>query len=157
MKLNDICLGLIVLACGIAIFVSALQFSPIPGQAYGADTMPRVIGAGAILLGLVLIGRSLVAGVRVPAISIEPWARSPRAIANLIVAIILVILYIIFSPSLGFVITALILQLALMLLRGVRLVPAVIVSIVATIVIQQAFGRILLVPLPRNAAFGFLW
>ncbi|MCF3934689.1 tripartite tricarboxylate transporter TctB family protein [Acuticoccus sp. M5D2P5] len=157
MKFNDLSLGLIVLIGGIAVFLSALQFTPIPGQAYGADTMPRVIGAGTIILGLVLIVRGVMTDGMVPRLARAEWAHSPRAILNLLIAIALVILYIVFSPSIGFVICALALQLALMLMRGVRPIPAIIVSIIATVVIQQAFGRLLLVPLPRNAAFGFLW
>lgn len=157
MKFNDVSLGLIVLAGGIAILLSAMQFSAIPGQAYGADTMPKVIGGSTILLGLFLVGRSVMAGERRPTVTLAGWAHEPLSILNLFLAVGLVVAYVVLSPTLGFVLTALAVQAVLMLVRGVRPLTALAVSLCATIVIQQAFGRLLLVPLPRSAFLGFLW
>lgn len=157
MKLNDVSLGLVVLAGGIAILVSAFQFTVIPGQSYGADTMPKVIGGATIILGLVLVAKGIIAGGFRLGIAFAPWARSPASLAVLALAIGLIVAYIAASPHLGFLVTAFLIQAALMLSRGVKPLPAVAVAVVATVVIQQAFGRLLLVPLPRSGVFDVLW
>ena len=46
---------------------------------------------------------------------------------------------------------------ALMLVRRVPWPIALVVSLVAAILIQQAFGRALLVPIPRSPFLGFMW
>ena len=50
MKLDDLSLGALVLIGGALVLISSFQFSAIPGQAYGADTMPRAIGIAGIAL-----------------------------------------------------------------------------------------------------------
>ncbi|MEF2552505.1 tripartite tricarboxylate transporter TctB family protein [Aurantimonas sp. A2-1-M11] len=156
MKLNDLSLGILVLLCGGGIYLSALQFSPIPGQSYGAETMPTTIALVAIGLGIFMIGKAVVARSGQPALALADWARSPVALLGLSVALGLVLFYILFSRAIGFVPTAFLVIVTLMLTLRTRPVTAIVVSLLATIVIQQAFGRLLLVPLPRSA-LGFLW
>ncbi|MAP18685.1 MAG: hypothetical protein CL627_15140 [Aurantimonas sp.] len=156
MKLNDLSLGILALLCGGGIYLSALQFSPIPGQAYGAETMPTTIALVAMGLGLFMIGKAVIAGTDQPAFALAEWARSPVSLIGLSVALGLILFYILFSKALGFVPTAFVVILTLMLTLRTRPVTAIVVSLLATIVIQQAFGRLLLVPLPRSA-LGFLW
>jgi putative tricarboxylic transport membrane protein len=157
MKFNDLTLGLIVLVAGIAIYLSSLQFSPIPGQSYGAETMPRTIAFLSLGLGLFMIGKSLAVGMTRPGIVMADWTRSPASLGGLATAILLILGYILFSDAVGFVPIAFAVMLVLMLTLRVKLSTAILVSLVAAVVIQQAFGRLLLVPLPRNAFLGFLW
>jgi putative tricarboxylic transport membrane protein len=157
MKLNDLSLGILVFLAGIAIYLSALQFSPIPGQAYGAETMPKTIAFLSLGLGLFMIGRSLAVGMTRPGIALDNWTRSPASLGGLATAILLILVYILFSNAVGFVPMAFGVMLALMLTLRVKPVTAILVSLLAAVVIQQAFGRLLLVPLPRNAFLGFLW
>ena len=70
MKFNDLLLGLLVIAGGVGIYVSALDFTPIPGQAYGAETMPRAIAFLAIGVGLFLSARAVMRAERVPRLSL---------------------------------------------------------------------------------------
>lgn len=156
MKLNDLSLGILVLLCGSGIYLSALQFSPIPGQAYGAETMPTTIALVAIGLGVFMIGKAVVARSEQPLLALSDWTRSPMALVGLSVALGLTLFYILFSRALGFVPTAFLVIVTLMLTLRTRPLTAIVVSLVATIAIQQAFGRLLLVPLPRSA-LGFLW
>ncbi|BDA84906.1 hypothetical protein Sa4125_24480 [Aureimonas sp. SA4125] len=157
MKLNDLTLGFLVLLAGIAIYASALQFSPIPGQSYGAETMPKTIAFLSLGLGLFMIGRSLAVGTRRPGMALAEWTRSPAALGGLATAIALILVYILFSDAIGFVPMAFGVMLVLMLTLRVKPVTAILVSLAAAVVVQQAFGRLLLVPLPRNAFLGFLW
>ncbi|MBP0617209.1 tripartite tricarboxylate transporter TctB family protein [Jiella mangrovi] len=157
MKFNDLLLGLLVLVAGVAIYVSALGFTDIPGQAYGAGTMPRAIALFAVCLGLSMIGRAVVAGARMPRLELAPWVRAPRPVVSALVAIALVVFYIAAAPAIGFVPASLVVMAVLMLTLRTRPVTAIAVSIAACVVIQQAFGRLLLVPLPRSEFLGFLW
>ena len=157
MKIDDLTLGLLVLVGAIAVLLSSLDFSPIPGQAYGADTMPKAIGLIGLALALVLIARALKAGARVPSVSRADWARSPRALATLGLTLALIVAYIVLSDSVGFIPVAFAILLVLMLALRVRPVMAILVAIAAAFVIQAAFGRLLLVPLPRNPLLDMLW
>ena len=157
MKFDDLALGLLALLGGVAIHVSALGFEPLPGQIYGAGTMPRAIALVSGGLGLFLIGRSVAAGVRRPGVALADWTGSRAAVAGLALALGLVVLYVLLAGTVGFVPIAVAVMAALMLALGVRPLTAIAVSIAAALVIQQAFGRLLLVPLPRSPALPFLW
>jgi len=157
MKLHDLALGVLVLIGGVAIYISALQFSPIPGQDYGAETMPKAIAFLAIALGLFLVAKGLATMRTEPVLVVPAWAHSPVSLARLALTTVLVVAYIVLSRPIGFVISAFALMAILMLGLRTRIVLAIPVAILATIVIQQAFGRLLLVPLPRSALLGFLW
>jgi hypothetical protein len=154
MKFDDLALGVLLLLGAVAVLASSLFFSPIPGQAYGADTMPKAIGIVGLVLSLVLIARALRAGARVPSVTRADWACSPRALAAFALTLALVVVYIALSDSLGFIAVSTAILIVLMLALGVRPVVAVPVAIAAAFLIQAAFGRILLVPLPRSP---FLW
>jgi putative tricarboxylic transport membrane protein len=157
MKIDDLGLGLLVLVAALAVLVSSLQFSPIPGQAYGADTMPQAIGLVALVLALVLIARAVRAGARVPRITRTDWARSPRALASLALTVGLVVAYILLADRVGFIPVAFVVLLLLMLALGVRPLTALLVAAVAALVIQAAFGRLLLVPLPPTPFLAGFW
>ncbi|MEE2951138.1 MAG: tripartite tricarboxylate transporter TctB family protein [Pseudomonadota bacterium] len=157
MKCNDLLLGVLVLLGGIAIYVSAIGFTAIPGQAYGAGTMPRAIAVFAVVLGLFMIVASCVRGGRMPRLDLADWAKSGKAWFGLLVAILMVVFYIVAAPLIGFVPASIVVMIVMMLVLGTRPVPAIAVSILACVVIQQAFGRLLLVPLPRSELLGFLW
>ncbi len=157
MKFNDVLLGLLVLAGGIAIYVSSLDFTAIPGQAYGAETMPRTLALLCVCLGLFICVRGIVVSGWRPGVTFADWAHSPASLIALAITILAVIAYIVLSPPLGFVPVAFTVLLVLMLTLRTPPLIAVLVSLVAVVVVQQAFGRILLVPLPRNAWLSFLW
>ena len=158
MRLSDFALGLIVLAAGIAIYLSSLSFTPIPGQAYGAETMPRTIALGTVLLGVFLIARGAMRLRTEPWLAISDWTGQSGPLLRIGFAILLVVLYIAFSDQIGFVVSAFVLMLGLMLAMRANPLIAIAAAALATIVAQQAFGRLLLlVPLPRNPALDFLW
>ncbi|WP_279480149.1 tripartite tricarboxylate transporter TctB family protein [Aureimonas sp. SK2] len=157
MRLNDLFLSLLVLAFGIAILVSAYGFSPIPGQQYGADTMPKAIGVCTIALGLFMAGHAVISGERLPRVDFADWTRRPSVLFGIAVALALVAFYVAASPLLGFLPAAFVVMTAFMLVRRVRPLVAVPVSALAAVLIHEAFGRLLLVPLPRGEFSGFFW
>lgn len=157
MRVTDLTLGLLTLLGGIAIHLSARGFQAIPGQAYGAGTMPRAIALVTALTGAFFIVRALVAGERLPGLALADWTRSPSALARLASVPALIVAYMLLSPLLGFLPTAFAVMVAGMLVLGTRWDLAAAVSLVAALTIQQGFGRLLLVPLPRNDFLSFLW
>ncbi|MGF1552097.1 MAG: tripartite tricarboxylate transporter TctB family protein [Paracoccaceae bacterium] len=157
MKLDDLALGILMLAVGAAIYASSLRFSAIPGQAYGAETMPLAVAWLGLGLGAFLCGRALLAGARRPEVRLADWARERRAVLGAALTLGLVLAYILLADRLGFVPTAFAIMLALMLALRTPVPTAVIVSAIAAVVIQQAFGRLLLVPLPRGPLAALFW
>lgn len=157
MKFNDVLLGLMVLAGGIAIYVSSLGFTPIPGQDYGAETMPITLSLLCVCLGLFITVRGVAVSGWRPGITFADWAHSPASLIALFITVLAIIAYIVLSPPLGFVPVAFAVLVILMLTLRTPPLTALLVAVVAVIIVQQAFGRILLVPLPRNAWLSFLW
>ncbi|MFG6079760.1 tripartite tricarboxylate transporter TctB family protein [Paracoccus litorisediminis] len=157
MRLGDRALGALTLLGAIGLFFASRQFSPIPGQKYGAETLPLVISILAGAVGIWLLVQGL-ATERGAALTTTPdWAREPAAWAKIMAAIIVIAGYILVSDWLGFTISSLILVAALMLLTGTRLLTALPVALATVIVVQFAFGKLLLVPLPRGEFLSLPW
>jgi putative tricarboxylic transport membrane protein len=135
----------------------ALQLPEMPGQPYGAATFPVLIGGGFVLVSLVLIAKGIAGWRTLPGISASDWGRSPRAWFRVGLTVLLVALYIAFSERLGFALSSFLVLVSLFLALRVRPVLVVPVAVLATLVIQQAFGVMLRVPLPRSELLAFLW
>ena len=157
MRATDLTLGLLVLLGGIGIYASAVSFRDIPGQSYGAGTMPRAIAIAAIGVGLFIVGKAVLGGERGVGVRLEGWVRDTGAVARGVTVLALIVIYIVVSPLLGFTPAALLVMTVAMLVLGTRPFPALLVSAIATLAIQQSFGRLLLVPLPRSDFLRFLW
>lgn len=157
MKVSDAVAGVLFLAFGLAVIVAALGLPEMPGQPYGAATFPALIGAGFVVVSLPLIARGVADWRSLPGIVATEWGRSPRIVLRMALAVGMVILYILFSDRLGFTLSSFLVLMALFLAMRVGLLTSVLVAIAATLVIQQAFGVLLRVPLPRSDVLGFLW
>jgi hypothetical protein len=157
MKFNDVSLGILLMLAGGAIWLSAQQFSRLPNQAYGSETMPLALSAVAVILGVFMVGRSLVAGGRWPSVSRAEWTLARGAVAGFVAVIGLILAYIVLADRLGFLPVAVAVIWSLMVVMRVRWWLAGVLSFVAALAIQQAFGRLLLVPLPRTEYLQFIW
>ena len=157
MRVTDLTLGLLTLLGGVAIYISAMGFNVIPGQAYGAGTMPRAIALVTALTGAFIAGKAVWAGERVPGLHRADWTRNGAMVLRLVAVLALIVAYIVLSPVVGFLPTAFCVMLLAMLILGVRWPVATIVSALAALAIQQSFGKLLLVPLPRTEFLTFLW
>tara|TARA_R110002072_G_scaffold49863_9_gene134983 strand:+ start:1609 stop:2073 length:465 start_codon:yes stop_codon:yes gene_type:complete len=154
MKANDLIIGALTLLVGLLLLITSFDYPALPGQAYGAGTMPRLLGGLGIGLGVALLVKGWRGGVAL--VSLDAWARDRRAIgvAGTLVTTVFVILV---SGDLGFVVTAIIAMFAMMLIGGIRVALALVVSVSASLVIYLAFSRLLLVPLPRGPVENLLW
>lgn len=155
-KLSELHLGVLTALGGIALLFASAHFAPLPGQAYGAGTMPRLIGWCSILLGVFMVATSLrhLPGMLKPQLS--DWVGKPRLALAALATIATIVFYILFSEVLGFIPVSFISLLALMLVLRTRPVTAVLASAVTTLVVYYCFSRLLMVPLPRTDFLSFL-
>lgn len=151
MRANDALSGLVIIVLSLAMIAFTTTFPAFPGQKFGPALFPRILGAGLILCGLALI-RNGIAARKTGAtwIEIAPWAREPWRLTSFFLVIVLLIAYILFSETVGFIPIALAFLLSLFLWLGARPLTAISTAIVATIGIHWFFGSMLRVPLPRG-------
>jgi putative tricarboxylic transport membrane protein len=76
------------------------------------------------------------------------WTRSPAQLIAFAVTVGALLLYVLAGERLGFLITGVVMLVALMLALQVRPAVAVVVAVVATLAIHVAFYKGLRVPLP---------
>ncbi|WP_394156127.1 tripartite tricarboxylate transporter TctB family protein [Loktanella salsilacus] len=157
MKLNHMSLGLVMLALSGAVFAASWQYSPLPGQPYGSDTMPRAVGAFGLCVSVALIVQALRAGKALPRFARADWMSDARAVVGVLAVLGTGLAYCLLSGMTGFLPMAFLIVLTLMLLQRAPLLLALLLAAVAALVVQQIFGRFLLVPLPRSGFLEMLW
>lgn len=157
MRINDAIAGVLFLAFGLVVIAMSWQFPSIPSQPYGASTFPVLIGSGFVLVSLVLIFKGVTEWATLPGFETTEWGRSRRALLRMALTVLLVVLYIAFSEQIGFILSSFLVLVTLLLATRVRPLVSVAVALVATVAIQQAFGVVLRVPLPRSEFLNFLW
>jgi putative tricarboxylic transport membrane protein len=160
MKFNDAVIGLFFVLFGALLFYVTHDFPPMPGQDYGPDLFPRVIGvvmafAGAILVAKGLRERRAGAPWAVP----FEWMRDGGAISNFLLVVAVLAFYVFVSDRLGFLITGFLCLAALLVwLRGLATwASSGAIALLSVIVIQFFFGQFLRVPLPWGVLQAYAW
>ncbi len=149
MKLHDRLIGGLSIAGGLALVVAASQLRAMPGQLFGSAFFPSVLGIACVVVGLLLTLRHQQAAALKPQpwLSLPDWFSDRRAIRAAAFCVAGVA-FILFAESIGFILSAFILLLALMLMMGARFAVAIASSIAATAVLHLVFVVLLRVPLP---------
>lgn len=150
--MKDISLGLIFMALGIAVILASQQFPKVGTLQYGAGLFPILIGSGMVIGGLLLV-ISVCRHVASEARNCGAASLIPRPNRGWLLPFVpcaMVIGYIYFSDMLGALLSMALIMFGLFCLRGVRLLPALITSLVAALVISYAFSNLLSVPLPQG-------
>ena len=155
MKINDAVVGACLIALAIAILVHIQAYPLIPGQKYGPALFPGVIAVGLIGCGLLLVRRGVRAGL--PLVALAGWMRNPTLVTNFLAICAVLVFYIAAAAPLGFIPTATICLVALFLKLKVRVLPAIVVALAATLVIHTLFYKLLRVPLPWGVLEPVLW
>ncbi len=155
MRFNDAIIGGVIIAFALAMMLYTLTFPTMPGQAYGPDLFPLVIGAGMVLCGLALVVRGLRAGDALMALG--PWAEDRSHLINLALVPGVLLFYVGLSDFLGFVITSVIVLTVLLLRFGVARRTTFIIAPVTTLFIHTVFAKLLLVPLPWGLLLPIAW
>ncbi|MBT8359382.1 MAG: tripartite tricarboxylate transporter TctB family protein [Desulfobacterales bacterium] len=159
MKVNDAISGIFFILLGFLVFYLTRDFPIMPGQKYGAALFPRLIGFFMGAGGVALIFRGIRMRKGAPWVTVMDWISSPRHLTSFFLVIGVLIFYIMISELLGFIPTGFICLLVLLVwLRGNSTWrSSVVISIFATIIIQQFFGEFLRVPLPWGIVPIFGW
>jgi putative tricarboxylic transport membrane protein len=149
MRVSDVISGALVVLLAVAMAAYTTSFPPFPGQKYGPSLFPRILGAGLLLCGILLIlrGRRDQRRGR-PFASIADSYKSRQGWMGVLLILAVVFLYILASNPLGFVPTALIGVFALLVWFGVSLPRALVISVVAILTVDWFFGWLFRVPLP---------
>jgi putative tricarboxylic transport membrane protein len=145
-KLNDAVWGALLLALALAVLWNVQGFPRIPGQNIGPGAFPG-------LLAIILAGCAvflIVRGLRKGAArgSLGQWLRSPGHVVNFLLTVGVLVFYIVAADTLGFIITAALILLALFLKLGVKPKLAFPVAIVTVFAIHLIFYKLLRVSLP---------
>lgn len=147
MRFSDTMLGGMLLAFAVALASYSWTFPAIPGQHYGAATFPLLIAAGFAGCGVILLARGLRAR-GVPLIERTEWTRRPGAMSAVLTTIALVVVYILFARTVGFILMMTALLVVMLVMLRVPWWQSVPIAVVATLVIDFVFRSFLLVPLP---------
>ena len=155
-RARDIGLGAVSILIGAALLAGSRGLGAIPGQNYGADTLPKLIAVLAIGIGIAMLIQVLRQPAAAPGTGDGPtgWIHDPRAWGRLGIGVALVVGYALFSDTTGCVIAGFGVVAGLALLMGVRPLPAIALGIVSAVALRYAFADILLVPLPRLSLSG---
>lgn len=145
--MKDLLFGIIFIALGITVWLLAREFPAVPGMQYGADLFPSLIAIGMTVGGL-LLSISALRQLRASGPDQSTPRRLPLPSFAVILPGILVVAYIYLSDVLGAATMMLLIMLVLLVQRGVRVLPAIVIAALATAVISLSFGHLLKVPLP---------
>ena len=150
MKLDDAITGAIFLALSLAVLWDIQGYPKIPGQNVGPNAFPGLIAAILAGCSIALIVRGLRARSASdrPWLQFQPWTRSPRHLLLFVLTAAVLVLYVLFADTLGFLVCGIVLLAALMLSLRVRPQAAIAVAVVATFAIHVIFYKGLRVPLP---------
>ncbi len=151
MRANDAISGLMLIALSALMIAFTASFPEFPGQKYGPSLFPRILGAGLIVCGALLVWKGLAARTPgTPWVEFAPWTRERWRLGSFALMLAMLVLYILASETVGFIPIALIFLLVQFLWLGVRPLTAVITAIVTTALIHEFFSTLLRVPLPRG-------
>lgn len=157
MKVNDVLSGALVGAFGIAVLLGAQGFPDVPGQKIGPRVFPEMVAAGLLVCAALLVRRGL------GTLASEGWAQLPgwlshgrTALGFLLIPLSLAF-YVAVSEQLGFILTAIVLLLALFLVFGVGWSRALLVALPGTLIIHFLFYKMLKVPLPWGLLSPYAW
>ena len=151
MRANDAICGLVLILLAAAMIALTATFPDFQGQKYGPALFPRILGTGLIICGALLV-RSGWSAHRdgAPWGEIAPWVHEPRRLGGFVLTLVLLVVYICVSETVGFIPLALVFLGAMFLWLGVRPITAAICTVVATFTIHWFFATMLRVPLPRG-------
>ena len=157
MKLNDAVFGLLLLILGSVVLFIVQDYPTIPGQQVGPALFPGLIATGLCVGGLMLLVRGWRVRESVPWLVFDDWIRSPRHKLALAVLLGSVLFYILVSQWLGFLISAVLILVALFRVLQLSMARSLLVAVVATLVIHFAFYKLMRVPLPWGVLTPYAW
>jgi len=158
MRFNDAVLGFVILVFGAAVALYAdMTFPALPGQEFGPAFFPTIIGAVLFGCGVILLLQGLARHRTEPLVKLGEWARLPGHVVNFALVFLALIVYILFTDSIGFIPVSFLILSVLMVRFGCRWPTAAGVGLAATLLIHTVFYKVLLVPLPWGILQPLQW
>ena len=157
MRFNNVIPGGLLILFALAEIAYARSFPRLHGQDYGPDLFPTLIGAGLFVCGVILIFQGIAQRAQAPMVDIGDWAQDSHNIANVIILLACMVLYILASDDLGFIPTSLLIMTTLLLRFGSGWRASIILAVATTLVIHTLFAKLLLVPLPWGILLPIAW
>ncbi len=157
MKINDAFWGVLLMALGAAVLWAVRGYPNIPGQPVGPALFPGLIAVGLCAGGALLVWQGWRDRANAPWLAWEDWVRSPKHARALAVLLGSVVFYILVSDALGFLITAVLMLMALFRSLQVAWGRSAFWAVVATLVVHFAFYKLLRVPLPWGILTLMAW
>jgi len=146
-RLHDVITGPAIALCGAGLWAWSFTL-PVPNNAdFGPGTFPRLMGGGLALAGVGVAVSGWLRG-RGPLIQRPDWLRSGPQFARFAAILGAIALYPLISGALGFLLTAWLLLFVLMVVNGIRPLPALGAGLAISAFVNIAFASILHVPLP---------
>jgi putative tricarboxylic transport membrane protein len=147
MRINDVVLGLLIVAIALAVIWFSLALPTFPGERYGAAVFPSIVAALMGGCGLIVAWRGYRAGT-VSTRDADALVVDRRALTNLGVTGVAIVVYVFAFNPVGFIVATTGLLLVLFVLLRVRVVPAAFAALAVTLVVAFLFIDVLRVPLP---------
>jgi putative tricarboxylic transport membrane protein len=157
MKINDVLSGVVIGSLAAAVYLHARSFPPMVGQNVGPNLFPQLIAAGLMICAIFLVIRGAKALRTEALVEMPEWLGANRAALGFVMIPVVLVFYLAVSERLGFLITAVLLLMALFYVFGVRTRTALIVAIVGSLAIHTMFYKLLKVPLPWGILSPFAW
>jgi putative tricarboxylic transport membrane protein len=157
MRLNDAVPGVALILFALAVMAYTRTFPATYGQQIGPDLFPIIIGCGLLVCGIILVMSGIASRKTKPLIMLGDWAGDSSAVINVLLVPAAMIFYILASHWLGFVLSSMIILVTLLYRFGAGPVTSISVALVTTLVIQQVFVGVLLVPLPWGLLEPIAW
>jgi putative tricarboxylic transport membrane protein len=157
MKINDVLSGVVIGSLAAAVYLHARSFPPMVGQNVGPNLFPQLIAAGLMICAIFLVIRGAKALRTEALVEMPEWLGANRAALGFVMIPVVLVFYLAVSERLGFLITAVLLLMALFYVFGVKARTALIVAIVGSLAIHAMFYKLLKVPLPWGILSPFAW
>jgi putative tricarboxylic transport membrane protein len=154
MRLNDAVLGAILLGFAGWVWWLTTFFPAFPGQDYGPNLFPRILASAIGICGALLLLRGLRERGRL--LTLDGWTREPARVVSVLSIPAAGLFYLLFSDALGFIPTAFLILFVLFLWFRTRVVVALPVAAVMTLLVHWFFSGLMRVPLPRGLMDPFL-
>jgi putative tricarboxylic transport membrane protein len=150
MRVSDVITGLILIIAGITIFLEAQSFPPVPGQRYGSDFFPSLVGVLMSISGLALALTTALKKQHKPWAKLPEWANTKHGLVSFILILASLVLYMLAAEWLGFWLTAFAVIFGLQLWMRARVITAFAVAVGASTVFYLVFAVLLRVPLQQG-------